>query len=127
MRYLTQKIIVLIGSLSIGTYAFLLLLLYFGVFLISSPELLNYTKSLVSELFNDDSLSYIGVGFGAQLVDGALGMAYGACSTSFLLSLGVSPAAAAQAFIWQKFLPLLLPAPRITNWEMYTALFLKPS
>jgi uncharacterized membrane protein YfcA len=34
------------------------------------------------------------VGFGAQLVDGALGMAYGVTSTSLLLLAGVNPAAA---------------------------------
>lgn len=35
-----------------------------------------------------------GVGLCAQVVDGALGMAYGVTSTSFLLSVGVPPAAA---------------------------------
>lgn len=34
------------------------------------------------------------VGFAAQLVDGAMGMAYGLLSTSFLLSIGVPPAVA---------------------------------
>lgn len=34
------------------------------------------------------------VGFFAQLVDGALGMAYGVLSNAFLLSLGISPAVA---------------------------------
>lgn len=34
------------------------------------------------------------VGFLAQLVDGALGMAYGVTSTSLLLLTGVAPAAA---------------------------------
>lgn len=33
-------------------------------------------------------------GFIAQMVDGALGMAYGLTSTTFLLSVGISPAAA---------------------------------
>lgn len=37
------------------------------------------------------------VGFAAQMVDGALGMAYGLTSTSLLLSLGFSPAAASAA------------------------------
>ena len=37
---------------------------------------------------------FIIVGFIAQLIDGALGMAYGVSSTSFLLSIGVPPAAA---------------------------------
>ena len=34
------------------------------------------------------------VGFGAQLVDGALGMAYGVTSTSLLLAAGINPATA---------------------------------
>ena len=37
------------------------------------------------------------VGFAAQMVDGALGMAYGLTSTSLLLTLGYSPAAASAA------------------------------
>ena len=37
---------------------------------------------------------YALVGFGAQLVDGALGMAYGATSTSLLLAAGINPATA---------------------------------
>jgi uncharacterized protein len=41
-----------------------------------------------------DLLPYIAVGFAAQLVDGALGMAFGVISSSLLLSLGVAPAAA---------------------------------
>ena len=43
---------------------------------------------------NWDLLQFILVGFVAQLVDGALGMAYGVLSMSFLLGLGVPPAAA---------------------------------
>jgi uncharacterized membrane protein YfcA len=39
-----------------------------------------------------DFVLYLLVGLGAQLVDGALGMAYGVTCTSFLLSLGVTPA-----------------------------------
>lgn len=37
---------------------------------------------------------FIIVGFIAQMIDGALGMAYGVSSTSFLLSIGIPPAAA---------------------------------
>lgn len=37
---------------------------------------------------------FIIVGFVAQIIDGALGMAYGVTSTSLVLALGVSPAAA---------------------------------
>jgi uncharacterized membrane protein YfcA len=49
-------------------------------------------------IFNEigllDLLPFIAVGFAAQLVDGALGMAFGVISSTLLLSLGVPPAAA---------------------------------
>lgn len=41
-----------------------------------------------------DILPFIMVGFAAQMVDGALGMAFGVISNTLLLSLGVPPAAA---------------------------------
>lgn len=41
-----------------------------------------------------DILPYMAVGFGAQMVDGALGMAFGVISNTLLLTLGVPPAAA---------------------------------
>ena len=41
-----------------------------------------------------DLLPFIAIGFAAQLVDGALGMAFGVISTTLLLSLGVPPTAA---------------------------------
>lgn len=41
---------------------------------------------------NSDFFIYMAVGIFAQLVDGTLGMGYGATSTSFLLTLGVPPA-----------------------------------
>ena len=41
-----------------------------------------------------DLLLHIAIGFAAQLVDGALGMAYGVISSSVLLALGVPPAMA---------------------------------
>ena len=39
-------------------------------------------------------MPFVAVGFAAQLVDGALGMAFGVISTTLLLSLGLPPAAA---------------------------------
>lgn len=39
-------------------------------------------------------LLYVLVGFAAQMIDGALGMAYGVSSNTFLLSVGVPPAIA---------------------------------
>src|SRR3954470_1482046 len=41
-----------------------------------------------------DILPFIAVGFAAQLVDGALGMAFGQISSTLLISMGVPPAAA---------------------------------
>jgi uncharacterized membrane protein YfcA len=40
----------------------------------------------------DDILLYVIVGFTAQMVDGAIGMAFGVISSSVLLSFGVPPA-----------------------------------
>lgn len=40
----------------------------------------------------DDLFLYIAVGFGAQIVDGAIGMAYGVTSSAVLLSTGMPPA-----------------------------------
>ena len=42
---------------------------------------------LLSEL-----LPYIAIGFAAQLIDGALGMAYGVTASTLLLGVGVPPA-----------------------------------
>jgi uncharacterized membrane protein YfcA len=41
-----------------------------------------------------DLLPFIAIGFAAQLVDGALGMAFGVISSTLLISMGVPPAAA---------------------------------
>ena len=51
-------------------------------------------KSVQEGVFTGDFLLYVLVGFLAQTIDGALGMAYGISSTTFLMSVGVSPAAA---------------------------------
>ncbi|NOT71655.1 MAG: sulfite exporter TauE/SafE family protein [Hyphomicrobium sp.] len=42
----------------------------------------------------EDILLYVAVGFAAQMVDGAIGMAYGITSSTVLLSLGIAPATA---------------------------------
>jgi uncharacterized membrane protein YfcA len=44
------------------------------------------------EALGYDLLLYVAIGFAAQLVDGALGMAYGATASSLLLGVGVAPA-----------------------------------
>jgi uncharacterized membrane protein YfcA len=45
-------------------------------------------------MFSTELLLYVALGFVAQLVDGALGMAYGLIATSFLLATGTPPALA---------------------------------
>lgn len=51
-------------------------------------------SALIDLLTFGDLLPFILIGFAAQLVDGALGMAFGVISTTLLLSLGVPPAVA---------------------------------
>ena len=41
-----------------------------------------------------DFLLFVGIGFVAQVIDGALGMAYGVTASSLLLSFGIPPATA---------------------------------
>ena len=68
-----------------------------GLLLISIGILFsNGTISVSPEEFqtflSSDFALYLLIGLAAQLVDGALGMAYGVTCTSFLLSMGVTPA-----------------------------------
>jgi len=72
-----------------------LLALFFALGFFLFPN--NIDKLVLGKLpllFNRELIGYILVGFGAQMVDGALGMAYGVCSSTFLISIGVSPASA---------------------------------
>ncbi len=48
----------------------------------------------VFSTINSDIFYYILGGFIAQMIDGALGMAYGVTATTFLMSVGITPAAA---------------------------------
>jgi hypothetical protein len=48
----------------------------------------------LSSLSLADLLPFIAVGFAAQIVDGALGMAFGVISSTLLISIGLPPAAA---------------------------------
>ncbi len=77
-NFFPNKLILLIGVIG------LLIIVYFTDFDIS-----------ILGLFLDQKFwIYAVVGFCAQMIDGALGMAYGVSSTTFLLSAGVSPAIA---------------------------------
>ncbi|HET8932061.1 MAG TPA: sulfite exporter TauE/SafE family protein [Polyangiales bacterium] len=66
-----------------------------GTLLYQHSEAIRESLRLVAAGFTTQSFwSAAGVGLLAQVVDGALGMAYGVTSTAFLLSTGVPPAAA---------------------------------
>lgn len=57
------------------------------------PELIGGYSTQLAQSIDSSILLYILAGFVAQMIDGALGMAYGITATSFLLSFGISPAA----------------------------------
>jgi uncharacterized membrane protein YfcA len=54
-------------------------------------------KKVIAYIQTEKFWKYAAVGFIAQLIDGALGMAYGVSATTFLLSAGVSPVSASAA------------------------------
>ncbi|MGG9972331.1 sulfite exporter TauE/SafE family protein [Ferruginibacter sp. SUN002] len=58
----------------------------------TSAETHNKVYNTLSSFLTKSFLFYLLVGLFAQMVDGALGMAYGATCTAFLASLGVGPA-----------------------------------
>lgn len=57
------------------------------------PELIGGYSLQIADSIDSSILYYILAGFVAQMIDGALGMAYGVTATTFLLSGGISPAA----------------------------------
>lgn len=68
------------------------LALFTVVILLTGCAVTNENSS--TEALPTSLLLFILVGFTAQMIDGALGMAYGVSSTTFLLGIGVPPAAA---------------------------------
>lgn len=67
-----------------------LLILFFTIFF---NEIIDTGSYWLSQL-SGDFLFFVMAGFIAQMIDGALGMAYGVSASTFLMTLGVSPAAA---------------------------------
>ncbi len=65
--------------------------------LFSGDHEVSATQLVVNTLHDPMFWSAFGVGLLAQVIDGALGMAYGITSTSFLLATGASPAMASGA------------------------------
>jgi hypothetical protein len=66
-------------------------------------------------MFGDLAL-FVAVGFAAQLIDGAIGMAYGLFASSVLLGLGVPPAtASASVHVAEMF---TTGASGLAHWRM---------
>lgn len=68
----------------------ILLLISIGILLYNGT--LSVSQEGFQTFLSSDFSLYLLIGLAAQLVDGALGMAYGVTCTSFLLSMGVTPA-----------------------------------
>ena len=64
---------------------------------LTSEEKTNITSFASNVIASDLFYEAILVGLLAQLIDGSLGMAYGITSTSFLIGIGATPAAASGA------------------------------
>ena len=74
-----------------GVIAPVLILVGYLIGIYLPPEIWGgYASQLLSNV-DSSILLYILAGFSAQMIDGALGMAYGVTATTFLLSAGVSP------------------------------------
>lgn len=77
-------------KVNLGVMAFLLLILLFSW---NYKTILFYSE-VVQQNITADFQFFVIAGFVAQLIDGALGMAYGVSASTVLLSFGVPPAAA---------------------------------
>lgn len=80
----------LIGLIAVAVLAGGGILYYFNTSEATHTRIYDFTANL----FTREVLFYVCVGLAAQMVDGALGMAYGATSTSLLLGLGIPPSIA---------------------------------
>ncbi|MBI3111804.1 MAG: sulfite exporter TauE/SafE family protein [Ignavibacteriales bacterium] len=74
--------------------AILSMLLFLTFRMFASDPFYDHVLGSVLTFVDGEFITYVGIGFLAQMIDGALGMAYGVSSTSFLMSVGVSPAVA---------------------------------
>jgi uncharacterized protein len=87
------------GILKNKKYVYTIIVSFLGCFVLSYLyQILHQNNFNLSQTFSNFSLKeyliYCGVGLAAQIIDGALGMAYGISSSTFLINAGVSPAVA---------------------------------
>ncbi len=92
-KFIKSKIIQSKNTSNISVWYYLIFALLGSIliwFLLANGKLLTVQNILTG--LNTDFVLYVIVGIVAQLVDGTMGMGYGATSTSFMLALGVPPA-----------------------------------
>lgn len=77
-----------------SVFVFALMFLGHLLFRLVPTEVINDYASGLAVQIDVQVLTYIGIGFLAQMIDGAFGMAYGPTTTSFLMAMGISPAIA---------------------------------
>lgn len=85
-----------ISKKRIWTYSLsipLLLILGYVLSHFLPPDVLGGYAYQLTQSVDSSIFLYVLAGFTAQMIDGALGMAYGVTATTFLLSFGVTPAA----------------------------------
>lgn len=85
-----------ISKKRIWTYSLSIPLLLVLGYLLSHflpPDVLGGYVGQLTQSIDSSIFLYILAGFTAQMIDGALGMAYGITATTFLLSFGITPAA----------------------------------
>jgi uncharacterized membrane protein YfcA len=76
-------------------YGFLLMFLIAGVSIfLYNYQLILYHSVRITSTFGPEFFLFVLGGFIAQMIDGALGMAYGVSASTFLMSFGISPAVA---------------------------------
>lgn len=70
---------------------------YIAIDLLPADKALHFKEIIADAVSGNKLYIFIAVGFAAQMIDGALGMAYGVSSTSFLMATGVHPKLASAA------------------------------
>lgn len=93
MTVLFSRLIDVLGRLRIAFILPLFLVIYLIAYFVFN---LSFDFSF-AKFSTVDFFTYLAVGVCAQLIDGALGMAYGVSASTFLMSVGVTPAAASAA------------------------------
>jgi uncharacterized membrane protein YfcA len=84
----------MLNTISLRHIGILMILLKSALILFFILQIIFFSTEGNPLSFNNDIFIFIAAGFAAQLIDGALGMAYGVSCNSLLLGFGIPPALA---------------------------------